>query len=1051
MISKDWIRLGLLSLLLSLGLALSSQSLFDNPTVFTEDNGLLDNYITAIKLDKHNFAWIGSTKGLARFDGNTFKYFLHDPDNPNSLANNQALSLYQDHKDRLWVGTYSGLCLYRPATEDFKNYRNSEIAQESLLPNSRVNAIVEDRKQQLWIGLNEAGLAKYDEKRDTFLGYNFRINNTNPKIDASRVNSILHVAPHAENDSLLWLATLSGLVLFNQFTEQYQWFYFEMEDGNDQFLANSVKFVLPYGKDKLYLATWHGVIIFDIPNKVFRKTTIPNEPKSVRMSERTVFSLLQVPDGRLGISYSLGFAFYNPTSEQFEDVYYNKVKDGKIYGADFIDPQGRVWARSDHGLYIFDPLTNQFNSHYYPAKNENYSYNSRALIESKDKSKLYVAADRSEGLQIFDRETQTWELIPISPNLANEYGALDVQDMIRLKDGRIIMGGNNEMYEFLEQEKRIIRFLPQVDLRDPFIRKMVQDSTGHLWVATRRRGLFKINPNTGELWQYDQEFELSNTTTRHRWMEKIFLDDREQLWIRMANNYSLYLPAEDRFVNIHVQDINSPKFFPNVAGFAQAGNGEIWIAGADMGVGIADPQQVETGVIRKYSAQDSLKEIFVQGINSDYRGHLWLLHEKGITHVNPFDTSFQYFYREYGLPRFVPNFIQPLSTGEMVVSLPNGICFFHPDSLKTNIELPKPYLTSFKVFDDEIVHQTELSSANQIKLSYRQNFFSFEFAAKAYTLPDQITFAYQLEGVDEDWIYSGQRNYVSYNSLNGGDYVFRVQAANNEGTWNQEALKLHIHITTPWWKTVWFWLAFILLLVFISFLTVRFRIKQIRETESLKTDFEKRLANVELNALRAQMNPHFIFNCLNSIDYYIIKSDTETASDYLNRFSRLIRLILQNSRSNYVNLKDELEALKLYIEMECLRFEQQFEYVVSIAKEIRLEEIEIPPMLLQPYVENAIWHGLMQKKTPGRLDLTFRRQNGALHCTIEDDGIGREAARLLKSKSATRHKSMGMRITDDRINMINRLYNTETKVQVIDLTASDGRPKGTRVELTISL
>lgn len=1051
MVFKDWIRLGLLSLWLSLCLALSGQSLFDNPAVFTEENGLLDNYITAIQLDHNNFAWIGSTKGLARFDGNTFKYFLHDPNDPNSLANNQALSLYQDHKNRLWVGTYSGLCLYQPATQDFKNYHNTEIAQESLLPNSRVNAIIEDNNRRLWIGLNEAGLARYDEERDTFLGYHFKIDNKNPKIDASRVNSILHMATHAENDSLLWLATLSGLILFNQYTEEYDWYYFEMADGNDQFLANSLKYLLPYGKDKVYVASWHGVSIFDIPTQTFRQATIPNEPTSVRMSERTVFSMLEMPDGRIGISYSLGFAYFNPVTDSFTEVFYNKPKEGKIYGADFVDPQGRVWARSDYGLYIFDPYTNQFESHYYPTQNDNFSYNSRAVLESLDKAKLYVAPDRSEGLQIFDRASKTWELVPISQRLANEYGAIDIQDMIRLKDGRIILGGNNELYEFREKEKRIVQFLPELDLQDPFIRRMVQDSSGYLWIATRRRGLFKVDPNSGQSWQYDQEFELSTTTTRHRWMEMLFVDDIGQLWIRMANNYSLYLPKEDRFVNIHIQDIDSPRFFPNVAGFAQAGDGNVWIAGADMGVGVADPQAVEEGVMRKYSVQDSLKEIFVRNINKDYKGHIWLLHEKGITHVDPFDTTFQYFYREYGLPPFVANFIQPLSTGEMVISLPNGICFFHPDSLQTNTELPKPYLTTFKVFDDVIVHNSDLNNTQQIELSYRQNFFSFEFAAKAYTLPDKVTFAYQLEGVDEELIHSGQRNYVSYNSLPGGDYVFKVQAANNEGAWNPEPLKLMIHITTPWWKTIWFWLMVFAVLVLISVLAVRFRIDQIRQTESLKTDFEKRLANVELNALRAQMNPHFIFNCLNSIDYYIIKNDTETASDYLNRFSRLIRLILQNSRSNYVNLKDELEALKLYIEMECLRFEKQFDYVVSVAKEIRLEEIEIPPMLLQPYVENAIWHGLMQKNTPGRLDLTFTRQNGSLHCTIEDDGIGREAARLLKSKSATRHKSMGMRITDDRINMINRLYNTKTKVQVTDLKDAEGIAKGTRVELTISL
>ena len=219
----------------------------------------------------------------------------------------------------------------------------------------------------------------------------------------------------------------------------------------------------------------------------------------------------------------------------------------------------------------------------------------------------------------------------------------------------------------------------------------------------------------------------------------------------------------------------------------------------------------------------------------------------------------------------------------------------------------------------------------------------------------------------------------------------------------------------------------------------------------MKTDFEKRLANVEMHALRAQMNPHFIFNCLNSIDYYILKNDMETASDYLNRFSRLIRLILQNSRSNYVNLKDELEALKLYIEMESLRFDESFDYEVKIGKGLQLEEIEIPPMLLQPYVENAIWHGLMQREGKGKLDLVITKQNGHLNCIIEDNGIGREAAMAIRSKSATRRKSMGMQITEDRIGMINRLYNTDARINIEDLKDDKGKASGTRVNLEIPL
>lgn len=260
---------------------------------------------------------------------------------------------------------------------------------------------------------------------------------------------------------------------------------------------------------------------------------------------------------------------------------------------------------------------------------------------------------------------------------------------------------------------------------------------------------------------------------------------------------------------------------------------------------------------------------------------------------------------------------------------------------------------------------------------------------------------------------------------------------------NGEPFPLRIHATMSWW----FWVLLTMGFAAGASFLVRWRIDKKRKEEYLKAEFDKKLASVEMHALRAQMNPHFIFNCLNSIDYYILKSETENASEYLNRFSRLIRLILQNSRSKSVNLRDELDALRLYIEMESLRFDRQFDYEVKVDKDLNLEEVTIPPMILQPYVENAIWHGLMQKKGRRRLELIITRENSHLYCVIQDNGIGREAAMALRSKSAGRRKSMGMQITSDRIGMISK----DAIVRVEDLRDPEGVPSGTRVELEIPL
>lgn len=220
--------------------------------------------------------------------------------------------------------------------------------------------------------------------------------------------------------------------------------------------------------------------------------------------------------------------------------------------------------------------------------------------------------------------------------------------------------------------------------------------------------------------------------------------------------------------------------------------------------------------------------------------------------------------------------------------------------------------------------------------------------------------------------------------------------------------------------------------------------------EKERADLNKRIAQVEMSALRAQMNPHFIFNCLNSIHNFTFDNDSENASIYLTKFSKLIRLVLENSRSERITLQNELAALALYIELESLRFKEKVQYAITVDTAIDTKYIKIPPLLLQPYVENAIWHGLLHKKEGGIVTIDVKMLDESNLCIIiTDNGIGRERASLLQSKTAIKHKSFGMQITFERINMINELYNTKTKIQIIDLHNENNEPCGTKVILEI--
>ncbi len=223
-----------------------------------------------------------------------------------------------------------------------------------------------------------------------------------------------------------------------------------------------------------------------------------------------------------------------------------------------------------------------------------------------------------------------------------------------------------------------------------------------------------------------------------------------------------------------------------------------------------------------------------------------------------------------------------------------------------------------------------------------------------------------------------------------------------------------------------------------------------RQAQHILMRTQQKMTEVEMQALRAQMNPHFIFNCLNSINRYIVKSDQTTASLYLTKFAKLIRLILDNSNSKNVSLTNELEALKLYIEMEALRFDKKFSYEIKVEGHLGTDTIELPPLIIQPYVENAIWHGLLHKESNGHLSIRVSMNGDSmLQCIIEDNGVGRDKAKELKSKTATSRKSLGMQLTENRLSLLNKHAELNASIEIVDLKNGHEEAAGTKVVLKI--
>jgi tetratricopeptide (TPR) repeat protein len=240
-----------------------------------------------------------------------------------------------------------------------------------------------------------------------------------------------------------------------------------------------------------------------------------------------------------------------------------------------------------------------------------------------------------------------------------------------------------------------------------------------------------------------------------------------------------------------------------------------------------------------------------------------------------------------------------------------------------------------------------------------------------------------------------------------------------------------------------------------QFLRYRNRVEHEREAmEKLRAEEAhlRQLQETELHALRSQMNPHFIFNCFNAVKSLVLKNENEAASQYITKFSKLVRMVLENSRSEWISLEQELNILTLYLDIEQTRFNNSFQYWINIEGDVDTEGVKIPPMLIQPYVENAIWHGLMHKEGGGNVTISIiQKTDNLLEINVLDDGVGRQKAMRIKSKSATKNKSLGIEISNDRLKIINQIYKVNAKVVIQDLVDSEGNPCGTNVCLQLVL
>lgn len=331
-----------------------------------------------------------------------------------------------------------------------------------------------------------------------------------------------------------------------------------------------------------------------------------------------------------------------------------------------------------------------------------------------------------------------------------------------------------------------------------------------------------------------------------------------------------------------------------------------------------------------------------------------------------------------------------------------------------------------------------------LKPGQRSLFVRYAYVAPAEAM--HVQYRHRLFPRQQEWTAAGLERMVSFTDLAAGDYLLSVQAIDNVRGVVLAEQSLSILVEQVFWKRPLFVFLVALVIIALAGGVGILLFRQMKARLQLRTEYERNLAQSEMTALRAQLNPHFLFNSLNSIKHFIITNEPRSATHYLNKFARLMRLALDNSRFSFIPLETEIEFLGLFLELEQLRLSNRFDYHITVDKDIDAALCMIPPLMIQPFVENAIWHGLIHKQDKGILDIRFSKEDAHLLVQIEDDGIGRESSKKHKSDSPTR-QSMGVQLIENRLDLLRKVYDHDARLEIRDLIDSEGQPCGTLVSL----
>ena len=992
---------------------------------FTDEQGLPNNVFKEVIQDRDGLLWMAGQDGLAVYNGYEVQSFRHSHNDSTTISGNKITTLYEDSKGRLWIGALGlGVNVSNAAKSSFRKVPLPGTAGTPFA--SSVDDITEDSLHHLWFAVDGC-LHILSEGNQRFLpsSYMDTLQQQEEIMGMGNVEILF-----TDSSGRVWIGTDNGLYSVNPAENKVTGP--KHFPGLPQRLIQDIQFDRT-GRLWVSCRNEGPRLYYADPGSFSFKAFSKIQFRSPLHNVHFTFDL----DNRLWVTefstQAFGFDFRDSTLF-LESTVNSDISHERFFRRPLVDHSGNVWLPVE-GFYIY-PYPKGFNTYRHPFA----FHQSNSCINAIDQD-LWLGY-REKGLVRLDKSTGSAVHYSSEGEKGNQIPVDHIQDILKVRSGNYMLVGFANVSFMDPQGKIIASHKINGTLRGGF-----EDSAGRIWIGGYD-GLHLISEKDGVMKTYRQPGPEGDV---RQYIQTIVEDAQGNIWFvsdikglgklnPATGDMQQFLPQEgDRhsLPSVSIMDI------------AVSPDNKLWLA-TDVALVRFDPL---THVSTSFDRSFGLDNDFITAVICTADGLIWISTHSGISSFDPVSEQFVNYSKSDGLSNvgYYSRSKHIDDQGVLYFGGKNGVDYFHPSQLRNNPTAPRMLLAGVTLNNEKKLSAHDLEENNgELHLTYKDDLLEIEIVGLHYAEQDAVRYSYRMSGVHDDWIDLGKQRKVVFSGLRPGDYSFEARAVSGDDVVSEHSLSLPISITPPFYETAWFRAAVIIMMAGALYFLISYREQSIKKKDRQEAEVNRKIAELEKRALQAQMNPHFIYNSMNSIQQFMIIHDIEGAMKYLTKFSRILRTVLNISAQSRIPLSDEIKLIEDYLELENMRFPNKFTWTIHVSPDINIHSVEIPPFFIQPQVENAIRHGLLKKQTQGHLRIEISSEDHHLHILVEDNGIGREAAMAAKSKGGVINESKGLAIVKERLAHLGS-NNGFKPFKVVDLYDNEQRPAGTRVEITLPL